>query len=90
MKKITAGFLMVLLLLNTLITGAKAEETDDFKVILKAGAASGEDILLDPAEHDLLAETWDQAKPGQFFKDETTVYLRLPNVPEDFEAPEEN
>ena len=91
MKKITAGFLALLLLMSVLITGAAAEEPEgSFTVTLKAGAASGEDILLDPADPDLLAENWDQAKPGQFFRDGTTVYLRLPDVPEAFEAPDDS
>ena len=88
MKKILTGSLAVLLLICFLVTGAMAEEPAVFPVTLKAGTGTGDDIVLDQADPALLAEDWEKAKPGQFFVSEKDTYLRLPDVPKGFEAPE--
>ena len=90
MKKITAGFLALLLLMSILVTGAAAEEPEaSLKVTLNPGAGTGEDLVLDPADPNMQAEDWEHAEPGQFYKDSDSLYFRLPAVPESFEAPKD-
>ena len=89
MKKSLVVLIAVLLMAGSLSVTAAAENRDETVTItLKAGTGSGEEIVLKSDVQDMLAEDWDHAEPGLFYQAEESMFFRLPEKPESFEAPE--
>ncbi len=90
MKKITAMLLAVVLMLSAQTGAAAADDEEQGScVTLLAGEGTGEKILLDSGDADTMAESWEEALPGMFLKEEKQLYFRIPPVPGDYEAPDE-